>query len=348
MKKNALGRSDTMVSDLCLGTMTWGTQTDESEAHTQIDMALDHGINFIDTAEMYPVTPISAETVGRSEQILGNWIGKSGRRDEVVVATKITGSNGGFCRDGEAISSDAIGRALDGSLKRLQVECIDLYQLHWPNRGSYAFRQNWNYNPAKQNRDETVAHMRDVLEELSKQEAAGKIRHVGLSNESAWGTMMWLTLAEEMGAPRMVTVQNEYSLLFRMFDTDMAELAANEDLGLMTYSPMAAGLLTGKYQNGAVPEGSRMSMQSDLNGRATERAFAAVDAYTDLARQNGLDLVHLALGFCRARPFMASTIFGATTVAQLERTLKGVDVVLPEEVLAEVNRLHRTDHAFPY
>lgn len=348
MKKNALGRTDLMVSEMCLGTMTWGTQTDQDDAHAQIDMALEHGVNFLDTAEMYPVTPIRAETVGRTEEIVGNWIAKSGRRGDVVVATKITGGNGGFCRDGEPISGDAVVRALEGSLKRLQTDSIDLYQLHWPNRGSYAFRQNWDFNPFKQNSAETRAHMEDVLEALSRQVEAGKIGHIGLSNESAWGTMSWLHLAEKMGAPRVVSIQNEYSLLFRLFDTDMAELTAHEQVGLLCYSPLATGLLTGKYRDGACPEGSRMSIgNASLGARATPRAHAAVEAYMELAASHDLDPVHMALAFCRSRPFMTSTICGATTTAQLQRIMAGNDLVLSDAILKEIGALHRA-HPMPY
>ncbi|MCA8884236.1 MAG: aldo/keto reductase [Rhodobacteraceae bacterium] len=348
MKNNALGRTDLLVSDICLGTMTWGTQTTEQDAHTQIDMALAQGINFIDTAEMYPVTPVRAETVGRTEEIVGSWIAKSNRRDEIVLATKITGGNGGFCRDGEPISGAAIDRALDGSLRRLQTDYIDLYQLHWPNRGSYAFRQNWDFTPSKQDTAAARAHMQDVLASLSRHVQAGRIRHIGLSNESAWGTMMWLHLAEQMGAPRMVSVQNEYSLLFRLFDTDMAELSAHEQAGLLAYSPLAAGLLTGKYRGGACPDGSRLSIgRNGLGGRATPRAHAAVDAYLALAASHGLDPVHMALAFCRSRPFTTSTICGATTVAQLKHILAGKDLSLSDAVLKDIGALHRA-HPMPY
>ena len=347
MRYNTLGRTDIKVSDLCLGSMTWGTRTGEDEAHAQIDMALDHGINFIDTAEMYPVTPVLAETIGRTEEIVGTWLAKTGRRSDIVLATKITGANGGFCRDGAPISPKEIVRALDGSLKRLQTDVIDLYQLHWPNRGSYAFRQNWTYDPSKQDRAETVAHMDEVLDELQRQVDAGKIRHVGLSNESAWGTMMWLARAEAVGGPRMQSIQNEYSLLYRPFDMDLAEVAANEQVGLLTYSPLGGGLLTGKYRNGACPENSRMAHIPDLSGRNTEKAHTATEAYLALAQENDLDLVHLALGFCRARPFMTSTIFGATQMPELERILAGVDTYLSEDVLAAITNLHRA-HPMPY
>jgi aryl-alcohol dehydrogenase-like predicted oxidoreductase len=347
MQYKPLGRTDIMVSDLCLGTMTWGSQNTEAEGHAQIDHALAAGINFIDTAEMYPVTPIKPETVGHTEAIVGTWLEKSGRRDDVVVATKVTGANGGFCRDGEPISSDAIARALEGSLTRLRTDHVDLYQLHWPNRGSYCFRQNWDYDPSRQNRADTVQHMEDVLGALQRHMEAGKIRHVGLSNESAWGTMMWLRVAEANGWPRMQAIQNEYSLLYRLFDTDMAEVTANEDVGCLAYSPLATGLLTGKYLDGAVPEGSRMSIQPTLGDRVSPFVHDAVAAYVAIAEKHGVDLVQMALAFCRSRPFMTSTIFGATSIAQLDRALGAADLTLSDEVMAEIGQAHRA-HPMPY
>ncbi|MBL9059326.1 MAG: aldo/keto reductase [Mangrovicoccus sp.] len=347
MQMKPLGRTGLMVTDLCLGTMTWGSQNTEAEGHAQIDMALDHGVTFIDTAEMYPVNPVRAETVGHTETIVGNWIAKSGRRDEIVLATKISGPNGGFARGGEPISSGAVVRALEGSLKRLKTDVIDLYQLHWPNRGSYAFRQNWNFDPSRQDRAATLAHMEDTLGELQRQVEAGRIRHVGLSNESAWGTMAWLRAAEATGGPRIAAIQNEYSLLFRLFDTDLAEVAVHEDVGLLAYSPLAAGLLTGKYRNGAVPPKSRMSLNGDLAGRATPRAHQAVEVYREVAARHGLDPVQMAIAFCRSRPFMTSTILGATSTDQLAQALGAAELTLSPEVLAEIAATHR-QHPMPY
>lgn len=346
MRMNTLGRTGLRVSELCLGSMTWGTQNTEAEAHAQIDMALDHGINFIDTAEMYPVNPVSAETVGRTEQIIGTWIAKNGRRDAFVLASKIAGA-GSFPRGGAPITGAALVGAVDQALARLQTDMIDLYQLHWPNRGSYMFRQNWAFDPSGQNREDTLANMEEVLRAAQGLVDAGKIRHFGLSNESAWGTAQWLRLSDQHGLPRMQTIQNEYSLLCRMYDTDLAELSVNEDVGLLAYSPLATGLLTGKYQGGAVPEGSRMDINGTLGGRKTERVFAAVDAYLAIARKHGLDPVRMALAWCRTRPFMASAIFGATDVDQLARVLGSVDVVLGQEVLDEINTAHKA-HPMPY
>jgi len=347
MKQLPLGRTDIMVSEWCLGTMTFGNQTRQDDAHLQIDMALDAGINFLDTAEMYPVNPIRAETVGMSEQVLGNWISKTGRRDDIVVATKVTGNNGGWVRGGRGYDGAVIREAVETSLKRLQTDVIDLYQMHWPIRGSYMFRQNWTYDPSGQDRQQTIDHMMDVLEALGDMVKAGKIRAIGMSNESAWGMTKWIDRAEAAGLPRMASVQNEYSLLCRLFDTDMAEMAVNEDVTLLAFSPLACGLLTGKYQNGAVPEGSRLSINANLGGRVSDRLWPVVQAYLDLAERHGLDPVHMAMAWQRTRPFAVSAIFGATTSEQLAQILAGKDVALSDDVTAEIDALHRR-HPMPY
>ncbi|MDA5094105.1 aldo/keto reductase [Aliiroseovarius sp. KMU-50] len=347
MKMNKLAGGALEVSTLCLGSMTWGSTNSETEGHEQIDMFVDHGGNFIDTAEMYPVNPIIAENCGRSEMVIGSWLAKSRRRDDVIVATKVTGPNGGFVRDGYGYDGQVIPNAIDNSLRNLQTDYIDIYQLHWPKRGSYAFRQNWTYDPSKQDRAATEAHMREVLAAMKTAVDAGKVRHFALSNESAWGTLEWLRLAREMGAPEVISVQNEYSLMYRQADTDLAELCHNEGVRVLSYSPLATGLLTGKYQHGAIPEGSRMSLHPGLGGRKTERAFEAVDAYLELAQKHGIDVVHMALAFVMSRPFMGSTIFGASSAEQLARILEGKDLTLSNEVMADIDVTHRA-HAYPY
>lgn len=347
MKMIPLGRTDIVVSDWCLGTMTYGNQTPQDDAHRQIDMALDAGINFVDTAEMYPVNPISAETVGNSERVIGEWIKATGRRDDVVVATKVSGDNPGWVRGGAGYSGAMMADAIDASLARLQTDVIDLYQMHWPLRGSYMFRQNWTYDPSGQDRAETLDHMADVLRALGDAVKAGKIRAIGMSNESAWGMTKWMDVAAAEGLPRMASVQNEYSLLCRLYDTDMAEVAVNEDVTLLSFSPLATGLLTGKYQNGAVPAGSRLSINDDLGGRITPRTLPAVQAYMDVAARHGLDPAHLAMAWQGTRPFPVSAIFGATTTEQLAHLLKGRDVALPDDVLAEIDTAHRA-HPMPY
>jgi aryl-alcohol dehydrogenase-like predicted oxidoreductase len=347
MKMIPLGRTGLMVSDWCLGTMTFGNQTPQADASRQIDMALDAGLNFLDTAEMYPVNPIAAETVGNSERAIGHWRAQSSRRDDMLIATKVSGDNPGWVRDGKGYDGDVIRAAVDQSLERLQADTIDLYQLHWPMRGSYMFRQNWTFDPSKQNRQQTMDHMGDVLRAMDDVVKAGKVRAFGLSNESCWGTSQWLRLAEEMGAPRVAAVQNEYSLMCRLYDTDMSEMAVNEDVVLLSFSPLATGLLTGKYQNGAVPTGSRMSISSELGGRMTERTLPAVQAYLDVASKHGLDPVHMAMAWQATRPFAVSAIFGATTSEQLAHLLAGKDLILSEDVLKDIDAAHRA-HPMPY
>lgn len=347
MKMNQLGKTDLEVSELCLGTMTFGNQTPEADAHAQMDMALEAGINFLDAAEMYPVNPVAEETIGLTEEILGTWFAKTGRRNDWIVATKISGAGMRYVRDGAPIGSETVPAAVENSLKRLQVDHIDLYQLHWPNRGSYMFRQNWTYDPSSQDRASTLQHMADVLGALGREIDKGRIRHIGLSNESTWGTAMWLKVAEAMAGPRMETVQNEYSLMCRMADTDLAEMMVNEGVSLLPFSPLAAGLLTGKYQNGAVPDGSRMSLNGTLGGRKTDRAFEAVDAYAKVAEGAGLDLAQMALAWSARRPFVASSIFGATTTAQLSHLLKAADLTLSDDVTTALDETHR-QHPMPY
>ena len=235
MKKNPLGRTGMEVSQLCLGTMTFGTQTDEADAHAQIDAALAAGVNFLDTAEMYPVNPISAETVGDSEAIIGNWNARTGRRGDYILATKHSGEGMQAVRDGAPITAETIPATIEGSLRRLKTDYIDLYQFHWPNRGSYMFRKNWQYDPGGNDRAEVLDNMAGCLESLKAQVDKGNIRAFGLSNESAWGTAQWLRLAEETGGPRVASIQNEYSLLCRLYDTDLAELSVYEDVGLLAF-----------------------------------------------------------------------------------------------------------------
>ena len=348
MRKIPLGDTDTQITDYCLGTMTWGTHTPEAEAHRQMDMALDAGITIVDTAEMYPVNPVTAETVGLTETVLGNWnAANPGRRGDYLLATKITGKNAAFVRQGQDITAETFTAALDASLARLQTDVIDIYQLHWPNRGSYHFRQNWGFNPAAQNRTATRDNILAVLGAAQQAVKAGKIRHFALSNESAWGTAQWLELARAHGLPRVQSIQNEYSLLCRLYDTDLAELAVNEQVTLLAYSPLGAGLLTGKYQDGALPDGSRMAINGDLGGRKTPRVFDAVAAYLEMAARHGLDPVHMALAFSVQRPFPVSTIFGATTCDQLAHILGGLDVMLTPAQLAEIDTIHKA-HPMPF
>ncbi len=341
MKRIQLGRTGLTVSELCLGTMTWGTQNTEAEGHAQMDMAMDHGVDFWDTAEMYPVNPISAPTVGRTEEIIGTWFAARGQRDRVVLATKATGPGMQAVRAGAPLTGQVLRQAVEGSLRRLQSEHIALYQLHWPSRAHYHFRHNWDFDPRGQAGANIDAHMIDILEVSAKLIAEGKIGHLAISNETVWGASRWIALAEVHGLPRMMTVQNEYSLLCRQFDSDWAEFSVMEDMPLLAFSPLATGLLTGKYSGNVIPKGSRRVNNPDLSGRATPRAFAAVDAYLGVAARHGLDPAQMAIAWCRARPFVTIPIIGATSLDQLAVNIGAADVVLSPAVLADIAAVHR-------
>lgn len=341
MKYRTLGASGLTVSELCLGSMTWGTQNTEAEAHRQIDMALEAGVNFIDTAEMYPTNPTRLETVGRTETIIGNWIARSGKRDRLFLATKVSGA-GQPARGGAPITAATVRTCIEDSLRRLQTEVIDLYQLHVPNRGTWAFRQHWDYDPTTQNTVAIAENMAEVMVELAAQVTAGRIRAIGLSNETAWGVIAWNRAAAACGGPRVASVQNEYSLLCRHYDLDLAEVSHHENIGLLAFSPVAGGLLTGKYGAGMIPTPSRRARTPDLGGRVTPRVWGAIEAYLAIARRHGLDPAQLAVAFVLSRPFLGAAIFGATTEAQLATALGAAEVRLGPEVLDEIAAVHRT------
>lgn len=347
MRTVELGRSGIKVQNYCLGTMTWGTQTSEADAHAQIDRALEAGLDFMDTAEMYPVNPVRVETAGLTETIIGNWIAKSGKRDKWVIATKHSGKRAEM-REGKGIGPDTVRDVLEGNLRRLRTDYVDLYQFHWPNRAHYHFRRNWHFDPSEQPPvSETLDNFAATIEVLGDLVREGKIRAFGLSNETAWGTVRWLDAASKSGGPRVATIQNEYSLMCRHYDTDLAEVGYQEDVTLLAFSPLAAGLLTGKYSNGAVPVGSRMSLNETLGGRARQNAFAAADRYVEIAADHGIDPVHMALAWCTQRPFPTIPIFGATTGEQLDRILAGLDVKIDDQLSAAISKAHR-DHPMPY
>jgi aryl-alcohol dehydrogenase-like predicted oxidoreductase len=346
MRMIPLGRTGLTVSEICLGTMTWGNRNSEAEGHAQIAMALDRGVNFLDTAEMYPVAPIRAETVGHTEAVIGTWLAANGGRDRMVIATKVTGEGMVQVRGGIPITPATIREAVEGSLRRLQTDYIDLYQLHWPNRDTYHFRDIWTFAP-KPGRAALVAEIDAILACLGDLVAAGKLRHVGLSNETVWGASLWLARAEALGFPRMMTVQNEYSLLCRQFDSDWAELAVMEDMPLLAFSPLATGLLSGKYRGDATPPGSRRAVVPALGGRITPQVFPAVEAYCAIAERHGLDPVQMAIAWCLTRPFPCLPIIGATSVDQLALCIGAADVRLTPEVLAEIGAAHRA-HPQPF
>lgn len=341
MKLKPLGRTGINVTEICLGTMTWGVQNTEAEAHAQLDYATDAGVNFIDTAEGYAI-PMSAESYGKTETYIGNWLKKSGKREQLVLATKIAGGGGQeWIRGGSAPSRETVRAAVEGSLKRLQTDYIDLYQIHWPSRPHYHFGRSWAYDPAGTGRTEVLAHIGEVLESLDVLVKEGKIRHIGLSNETAWGTMQWLRLSEEKGLPRVASIQNEYGLLQRHFDLDMAELSHHEDVGLLAYSTLAAGVLTGKYLDGETPAGSRGAVVKEGFWRRNKHSEPVVRIYADLAERYDLTPAELGIAFSLTRPFLTSVIIGATTMEQLKADIGAARIKLPAEVLAEIEAIHR-------
>lgn len=346
MKFNRLGRSDLMVSEICLGSMTWGSQNSLAEAHAQLDFALGEGVNFIDTAEMYPTTPRLAETTGLTEELVGAWLRGRSDRDSLIVATKITGEGNADIRDGKRIDGSLIRHGLEDSLRRLETDRVDLYQLHWPNRGSYHFRKNWTFDATTQAPGDMDQEIADILGEVARLQGEGKLGVFGLSNESAWGTMKFLEVSRLHDLPRIASIQNEYSLICRLFDLDMAEVAVHEDVGLMAFSPLAAGALSGKYLDGDIPAGSRRSMQPSLNGRYVPQSEKVIALYAGIAEKHGLDLAQMSLAFCLSRPFMTSAIVGATSMEQLKTNIAAKDLVLSADVFADIQAIYR-DYPMP-
>ncbi|MEQ8824370.1 MAG: aldo/keto reductase [Filomicrobium sp.] len=341
-----LGRSDIEVSRICLGTMTWGSQNTEAEGHQQMDYALSQGVNFWDTAEMYPIGA-GNDLSGRTEEIIGTWFqANPGRRQDVVLASKITGIGNKTVRDGRGINGAEIKLAVEGSLKRLQTDYIDLYQFHWPQRGSYHFQQHWTYNPAKQDRERARDNLLESLRAVGELVAEGKIRAFGVSDDTVWGVMQLLKLADDHGLPRVQSVQNEYSLLCRLFDTDWAEAAHYEDVGLLAWSPLAMGILSGKYLDGDVPKGSRKEFLDGMT-RETAMCVSATRAYVDLAKEHGLDPSQMAIAFTLARPFTTASIIGASRIDQLEIAVAAGDLKLSDEVLRGIAKIHRK-YPVPY
>jgi len=325
------------VSKICLGTMTWGQQNTEAEAHEQISYALDHGINMLDAAEMYPVPP-RAETQGRTEEYIGTWFKKTGLRDKYILATKAAGPNPEFhyLRGGPRFTREQLMEAVDGSLRRLQTDCIDLYQLHWPDRYTNFFGQRGYFH-----REQPETPIDETLRALQELVAAGKIKTIGLSNETPWGTMTFLELADREGLPRVESIQNPYGLLNRTYEIAMAEVSHREDVGLLAYSPLGMGLLTGKYRHGAKPEGSRMAVFERFTRYDGAETLEATEQYLQLADEHGLNPTHMALAFVNTRPFVLSNIIGATTMEQLKMNIDSLDVNLSKDVLKGIEAIQQ-------
>jgi aryl-alcohol dehydrogenase-like predicted oxidoreductase len=342
MKYRELGRTGLKVSLIALGTMTWGEQNTEAEAHEQLDVALDAGINLIDTAEMYPVPP-KPETQGRTEQYIGTWLKKTGRRNDILLASKAAGPSHQVARPSHVrggrlnFNRTNLFEAVNDSLKRLQTDYLDLYQLHWPDRRTAIFGQrNYVHHP-----DEVTVPILETLEALHELVQAGKIRHFGVSNESPWGLGKFIHHAETAaGLPRVASIQNAYSLVNRTFETGLSEISLREGVGLLAYSPLAFGVLTGKYLNGQRPAGARLTLFDRFTRYHGENTGLAAQAYFDLFKKHGIDPAQGALAFVNGRDFVTSNIIGATTLEQLRSNIASIDVNLSPELLAGIESIH--------
>lgn len=341
MEYRPLGRTSQRVSAICLGTMTWGQQNTEAEAHAQMDYALEHGVDFFDTAELYPV-PRRRETQGRTEEYIGSWFaGRPGAREKIVLASKVVGrTDADWFRDGGVpaeLTRPQITEALHKSLKRLRTDHIDLYQVHWPDRAVSRFGSNPTIFKPAEGPENPILETLETLGDLVKE---GKIRHIGVSNESAWGVMAYLHLAQMHALPRIASVQNAYSLVNRTFEIGLGEVAMRENVGLLAYSTLAQGYLTGKYAGGALPPGARKTLFDQLQRYEKPGADAAYAKYLAIAREYGLDPAQMAIRFAASRPFTTSAIIGATSLDQLARDIAAFDVSLPDEALEAIDAVH--------
>ena len=337
MNYKKLGNTELNVSTICLGTMTWGEQNTQNEAFEQMDYSLDNGVNFWDTAELYAVPP-KAETYGHTENIIGNWFEKTKKRREVILASKVGGPSRKYMRNGEnSFTGKNLENALHGSLKRLKTDYIDLYQLHWPERNVNNFgRLGYEHKENDWNKFE------DVLENLKKFIEEGKIRYVGLSNETPWGVMNYLQLAKDKDLPRMMSIQNPYSLLNRSYEVGLAEVSIRENIGCLSYSPLASGYLTGKYRNKKFPKGSRMERDFDFWTRYRKPNMEnAVEEYHKISEKYNLDMSQMSIKFCEIQDFMTSVIIGATTMEQLKTDIESVNVNLSDDIIKEINEVQK-------
>jgi aryl-alcohol dehydrogenase-like predicted oxidoreductase len=342
MKYRKLGTTDLSVSIICLGSMNWGEQNSEKDAHQQLDYAISQNINFIDTAEIYPIPP-HAKSQGRTETYIGNWLKKRGKRDDLIIASKVVGRDASlsYIRNGETPCFDKknIRKAIEGSLRRLQTDYIDLYQLHWPDRNTNYFgKRGYIHNPK-----DTSVPIEETLETIDELIKEGKIRYVGVSNETAWGIMKYLRLNREKKLPRIQSIQNPYSLIMREFETALSEIVIKENISLLVYSPLAFGVLTGKYLGGKRPIGSRFHYEPvrNLPRYNPDHAQPVIKLYVDLAKKHGLDPAQMAISFAASRNFVTSVIIGATSVEQLKADIGSVDVKLSDEVLNEIEEIHK-------
>jgi len=339
MQYRPLGTTGLNVSAICLGTMTWGQQNSETDAHAQLDYAVAQGVNFVDTAEMYPVPP-TADTQGLTESYLGSWLAKPGNRQKVILASKVVGRSDSFdyIRGSKPTLSRAnILAACDASLKRLQTEVIDLYQLHWPDRKTNFFGElGYRYDAT----DESVA-LEESLSALQELVKAGKIRHIGLSNETPWGVQHCLRLAEQKGLPRIMSIQNPYNLVNRSYEIGLAEISLREQCGLLAYSPLGFGVLTGKYRNGNMPKGSRLTIYTRFGRYNGTRTFSAMEEYCRIAEKHGLTPAQMALAFVNRQSFVSSNIIGATNLEQLAENIASIDITLNQDILAAIEAVHQ-------
>ena len=336
MQFSTLGDSGIQVSKICLGTMTYGEQNTEQEAHEQLDIAIDHAINFIDTAEMYPVPP-RQETQGATERYIGSWINKKKCRDKVVIASKVAGPGMmDYLRGGAQLTGNHVQQALEASLQRLQTDYIDLYQVHWPARSTNFFGQlGYKY-------DESIATpIAETLEMLANLVKSGKVRCIGISNETPWGTMQYLQVAQQKQWPRIVTIQNPYSLLNRSFEIGLAEISHREHIGLLAYSPLGFGVLTGKYLQGARPAAGRLTLFESYTRYSNKQAELATEKYVALAKQHALSPAQIALAYINSRPFICANIIGATTNEQLLENIASIDIQLSDEIITGIESIHQ-------
>ena len=337
MNYKKLGNTDLNVSTICLGTMTWGEQNSEKEAFEQMSYAIDNGVNFWDTAELYSVPP-KESTYGLTEEIIGNWFTKNKKRHEVILASKVAGPSRSYLRDGQnSFVGKNLENALNSSLKRLKTDYLDLYQLHWPERNVNNFgKLGYTHKESEWSKFE------DVLVNLKKFIDQGKIKYVGLSNETPWGVMNFMQLSKDKNLPRMMSIQNPYSLLNRSYEVGLAEVSIREQIGCLSYSPLASGYLSGKYRNGAMPKGSRIERDYEFWGRYRKpQSENAVEEYYKISEKYNLDMSQMAIKFCEIQDFMTSVIIGATTMDQLKTNIESVKVTLDKDIINEINAIQR-------